>query len=63
MKTEILTVMRDPSDESFYIASYSGDKLNEAHNLAFEASLNDAITEALKVYGLSEDDVYIEASN
>ena len=63
MKTEKLIVMKDPSNDEFYIAEYSGDEGNEAQNLVRNGNLSDAIEAALNVWGLSEDDIYIEASN
>jgi len=45
------------------MAAYSGDEGNEALNLAFKGTLADAISESLSVWGLNEDEVFIEASN
>ena len=63
MRTEILTVFRDPSERDFYMAHYSDDGENEAQHLAYKGTLSDAIAEALSVWGLFEDDVLIDASN
>ena len=63
MRTEILTVFKDPANPDFYTASYSADGDNEAHHLAYKGTLSDAIAEALSVWGLFEDDVLIDASN
>ena len=63
MQTEKVTVMKDPSNNDFYTANYSADGENEAQNLAYRGSLSEAIEAALNVWGLNEDDVYIEASN
>lgn len=62
-KGDFLTVMKDPSNNDFYIGTYSGDEGNEAQNLAYKGSLSDAIEAALNVWGLSEDDIYIVASS
>jgi len=63
MRTEILTVFRDTSDRDFYTAHYSADGDNEAAGLAYKGTLSAAIAEALSVWGLFEDDVFIDASN
>jgi len=63
MKTELLTVIRDTSNSDFYLASYTGTEGVEAQNLAYKGNLSDAISAALNAFGLSESDVYIEASN
>ena len=55
-----LTISKNPSDEQWYMAEYEGD---EALNLAFQGTLSEAIDEALAVWGLQENEVYIEASN
>jgi hypothetical protein len=61
--TEKLTIFKDPSKQDFYIASYSGDDQGDAFHLAHKGTLADAIREALMVWGLNEEEVYIEASN
>ena len=58
-----LTIFRDPSDRDFYTAHYSDDGDNEAQHLAYKGTLSAAIAEALSVWGLFEDDVFIDASN
>jgi hypothetical protein len=63
MRTEILTIFRDPSARDFYTAHYSDDDENEAQHLAYKGTLSDAIAEALAVWSLFEDDVLIDASN
>ena len=60
MQTEKLTVMKDPSNNDFYIAAYSKDEPNEAHNLAYKGTLSDAIDSALSVWDLSEDESSIK---
>lgn len=63
MSKEKLLVFKDPSKEDFYVASYTGDDPGDAFHIAFKGTLSDAIREALAVWGLEEEDVYIEASN
>lgn len=58
-----LLIMRNPSDSDSYIAEYSDDEGNEAHDLARGGTLNDAIEAALNVWGLTESDIHITASN
>lgn len=58
--TNKLTVMRDPTNKRAFIAEYNGE---EAHNLAPTGRITDAIIEALMVFGISEDDIDIEATN
>ncbi len=55
-----LLIMKDASNDNFYCADFDG---KEAHQLAFEGSLIDAIRECLNLWGLSEDDINIIASN
>ena len=56
MKT--LTVYTQTDNQDFYMATYDDQ---EALNLAFKGSVTDAIDEALLVFGLTSDEVVIEA--
>jgi len=58
-----LTVSRDPTDDDYYIARYTGSTSGKVWYLAHEGTLCDAINEALEYWGLDEDDLIIEASN
>ncbi len=59
MKKTLLIMKNAPADY-FYSADFDGE---EAHNLACEGSLIDAIQECLNLWGLQEDDINIIASN
>ena len=63
MQMQKLTIFKEPLNGQGYIAHYSDDGDNEAHGIAINKSLADAITEALIIWGLNEEDIYIEASN
>jgi hypothetical protein len=63
MMTEKLTIFKAPLKGRGYIAHYSDDGDNEAHGIAINGDLSDAIRESLAVWGLNEEDTYIEASN
>ncbi len=64
MKTKLI-IVKDAADSNYYSALYCDNKGNEldANNFAYKGSLSDAIEEALLIFGLFEDDLYIEASN
>ncbi len=55
-----LLIMKNTPNDYFYSADFDGE---EAHNLACEGSLIDAIQECLILWDLSEDDINIVASN
>tara|TARA_R110001599_G_scaffold69170_2_gene194714 strand:+ start:20371 stop:20553 length:183 start_codon:yes stop_codon:yes gene_type:complete len=59
---EILTIMKNPVANN-YIAHFTGDDNNEAHDLAHDGGIKDAIDAALEVWGLCEFEVHIKASN
>jgi len=63
MSKEKLLVFKDPSKEDFFIASYTGDDQGDAFHLASKGTIADAIREALAIWGLEEDEVFIEATN
>ena len=58
---EILTIMKNPAGQG-YVAHYTGDDNNEAHGLALNGGIKDAVKEALSAWGLDEDEVIIKAS-
>ena len=58
-----LTIFKDPSNRDFFIASYSGDDQGDAFSIAYKGTLADAVREALAIWGLDEEEVFIEASN
>jgi len=60
---ETLTIFKDTCDSNYYVAKYSINDSEEAHQLAYKGTLIDAITESLNVWGLSDEDVYIVATS
>ena len=58
-----LTIFKAHHDRDFFIASYSGDDQGDAFSIAYKGTLTDAVREALAIWGLDEEEVFIEASN